>query len=168
MSVMQPITRAWRSVELRIAFFKSSGKSTPTSPRLWAPKDATAALLDRPQDQEALLFLKSDDPTGDVEMCLRQSQIVAKRDTPRGWSAIAIEDDVVRISVGDVIYIVKADGSLTRHCDDDMTAIEADGSIVKSCDGVDILVSSDGEEMSRRSEYQFDVISPDGVMSRRR
>jgi hypothetical protein len=34
-----------------------------------SPKGPTATLLDRPEEQDALLFLKGDDPAGHVEMC---------------------------------------------------------------------------------------------------
>lgn len=168
MTFQKPITRLWRSVELRIAFYKTKQNTPRAKPSLWAPTDAEAALLDRPDDQETLLFIKSKDGDDDVEMCFRPDCIIAKRDHPKGWSALTIEEDTVTVKVGDVIYRIKANGELARHADGDMIQIEADGGIVKTTDDVSIMVSAHGDEISRKSEHEFATISPDGVLSRRR
>lgn len=164
-----PTPRAvWKTAELLIAFHKNKRQQRRDSPYLWRPKDAMARLLAKPDDQEAVVVLKGEGDSEDVQIKIHPDKMVIRRDQVLGWSGIIIDDDFVRVKVDNIWVLIKPDGSVTVETDAETTYLEGDGSIIKITPASEIIVSGDGSRMSRRTEHQIDAFTEDGFVSRKR
>ncbi len=171
MNTPAPIKAAWKSAQLLIAFHRTKQKQKRDEPLMWRPNDATARLPENPEDKEAFVVVKGDGDAGDVEIKLHPDNLVLRRDdSDAGWSGIVAGHSEVSVKVGDTWVTVRADGSVQRVVQgaEDTTWIEADGAMKRLGPDTEILVSGDGAQLSRRTEYQIDAITADGVVSRRK
>ena len=172
MNALTPLKSAWKSAQLRIAFHRNKDGRRRQDPRLWNPENGVAGVTDDPKVKEAFLDVRGHGDAGDVQIKLHPDMIILRRDPGAiGWSGIQVDHHEVRVLVGDVWMIVKADGSIKREVEgvtDDESWLAADGSYIRLAPEMEIEVSGDGRKMSRRTAERIEVIDEDGVLSRPR
>ncbi len=172
MTVPAPVKAAWKSAQLLIAFHKTKRKEKRNEPVMWRPNDATARLPDDPEDREAFVVVKGDGDAQDVQIKMHPDKLVLRRDEDEavGWTGIIADHYEVRVKVGETWIVVRADGSVQRRTDgmEGTAMIEADGAFLRLGSETEIMVSGDGSQLTRRTEYQLDAITADGVVSRRK
>ena len=158
----------WNSAKLLIAFHKDKQRKTRETPFFWSPKEAFARLLANTGDQEAFVQVQGEDRADDVQIKLHPDRIIVRRSKTEGWSGLVIYDDHIRIGLPDMTIKVAPDGTVTVDRDAGTTYLDGDGSIIKVSPDAEILVSSDGAQISRKTDYQLDAITADGILSRAR
>ena len=172
MNIPARIKSAWKSAQLLIAFHSDPDGVRRDEPRLWRPKNANASLPDDPKQKEAFVVVRGHGDAGDVQIKMHPGKIILRRDDGTlGWTGIQADHHGVSVLVGNVWIAVQADGSIKRQVDGDTDAtswVEADGSFIRIAPEAQIVVSGDGSQLSRRTDYQLDTITADGVVSRRR
>lgn len=164
------IARVWRSAQLFIGFHRDQNGRKREVAKVWSPKNANASIHADPSEQEAFLVVKAADESAprDVQIKLRQEQIVLRRDPGIGWDGIIAEEDGLTVSVNGMRIQIKADGSVTHATDHGTTYLEADGSVLKKTSSVEAMMSGDGVEMSRCTETTIAAIRHDGVIAKAR
>ncbi len=172
MTVPAKMKVAWKSAQLFIAFHKNKQKKRRDEPVLWRPNDATARLPDDPEDKEAFVVVKGDGDGQDVQIKMHPDKLVLRRDESEaiGWTGIIADHYQVRVKVGETWIVVGADGSVQRQTEgmEGTAMIEADGGFLRVGCEAEIMVSGDGSQLTRRTQYQLDAITADGVVSRRK
>ncbi|WP_299048627.1 hypothetical protein [uncultured Tateyamaria sp.] len=162
--------RVWTSAQLYIGFHRDPNGKQRGTPHVWPPKNARAALHDKPEDQEVFVVVKAadGDASQDVQIKLRPDMIVLRRDCPDTWQGVVIEQYELAVRFGDVSIRINYDGSITRKDADSTTWVEADGGILKKTEFVDAAMSADGTELSRRTPDNLAAITLQGVLSKAR
>ncbi|WP_308917224.1 hypothetical protein [Jannaschia sp. LMIT008] len=160
----------WDRAQMFIAFHRDPARKKRAEPYLWPPKDAAAGLRAETDDQETFVHMRGTDRADDVQLKLRTNAIIARRDPGRGWSGVEINDQSVRVLVGDVWITIDQMGTVKREADDgaSTTFLEFDGSIIQLTEGAEVCVSADGAEITRRTADRIEGLTPDGVVSRQR
>ena len=163
----KPRRPVWDRAQMFIAFHRDPERKKRATPYLWPPKDASAGLRAETSDQETFVHLRGPDRADDVQLKLRQSAIIARREPGRGWSGIEVNDHSVRVLVGDVWIEIDPMGAVRREADDgaSTTFLEFDGSIIQLTEDAEVCVSGDGERITRRTAERLDVVTGDGIMS---
>ncbi|MBW3245815.1 hypothetical protein KUV57_24595 [Epibacterium sp. DP7N7-1] len=164
------VARVWRSAQLLIGFHRDQNGKKRDVAKLWSPKNATAGINPDPSEQEAFVLVKSahDTEPRDVQIKLRQDQIVLRRDEGLGWEGIIADDLGLTVSINGMRIEIKADGSVVRASDDGTTYLEADGSVLKKTETVEAMMSGDGVELTRRTDTTIAAIRHDGVIAKAR
>ena len=162
------IKKVWKSAQLLIGFHKGRDGQKYDNVRTWAPDNARAGLNADTSKQEAFVVLEA--ATGaedDVQIKLRQDQIVVRRDNNYSWQGVIIEDGYVAVQTADGAWIkIEADGAVVRQTEWDETAILADSSVEKRNQYVIAMMSGDGTEMGRVSPVDTVVVDVNGVSRR--
>ncbi|PZX14168.1 hypothetical protein LX81_02967 [Palleronia aestuarii] len=172
MNALSPITSAWKSAQLLIAFHRNKDGRTRSDPRLWSPKNGVAGVTDDPKAKESFLVVRGHGDAGDVQIKLHPDKIIVRRDPDAiGWSGIQVDHYGVRVLVGDVWITVQHDGSIKREVegrDNDTSWLEADGEFLRLTPDMEINVSGDGAKMTRRTNEGFAAIVGDVPLSTER
>ena len=157
----------WDRAQMFIAFHRDPARKKRAEPYLWPPKDATAGLRADACDQETFVHLRGAERADDVQLKLRASAIIARREPGQGWSGIEINDHRVRVLVGDVWIEIDAHGGVKRQAEDgaSTTFLEFDGSIIQMTEEAEVCVSADGGKITRRTAERLDVVTEDGILS---
>jgi len=163
----KPRRPIWERAQMFIAFHRDPTRRKRATPYLWPPKDASAGLRAETADQETFVHLRGPDRADDVQLKLRPSAIIARREPGRGWSGIKINDHSVRVLVGDVWVTIDPTGAVKREADDgaSTTFLEFDGSIIQLTEDAEVCVSGNGARITRRTAERLDVVTGDGIMS---
>ena len=162
------VRAVWTQARLLIAFHRDPQRRRRQVPFLWQPKGASAGLRADPEDQEAFVHLKGAAEEDDVQLKLRQDRIIARRAAGKGWSGIEVTEHGVRVLVGETWIEIGHDGGVTRRSGDVTTFLEGDGAILRLGPDVEVIVAADGSSVSRRTGEQIQVLSDDGVLSKRK
>ena len=165
--IIQKQTPLWKAAQLFIAFHKNKQKQTLDKPNIWSPKGAKARLLGKPEDQEAFVRLEGHDPDNTVQIKFRQNAVGVTRNRVLGWSGIIFDDDGVRVQIDNDFIEIEADGTVKVTRDADTNILHGDGVLMKLNPYAEIAVSADGSQVIRKTKHQIDVISEDGIASRR-
>jgi hypothetical protein len=164
-TALAPVYAVWKSVQLYVAFHKDRRGKRRSDPYLWPPKFANASIADDPGAQETFAVVKSSDGR-DAQVKFRQDKVVLRRDPGVAWEGVLIGQDDVCVRVGGAWIKVAADGSVSRHTDNELAILEADGSILRKTEYEEYTVSADGGTMARRSANRTDAITPNGTVMR--
>lgn len=160
----------WRSVQLLVGFHKDKSGAARAAPKVWPPRNASASIHPDPSAQEAIVVVRTakGSDAQDVQIKLRQDQIILRRNEAVGWQGIMASDHSVTVAVDDVTIRINPDGSITREQGADTTWVEADGSILKQTPDAEASMSADGVELIRRTSNNVSAIKEDGVVSKAR
>ena len=102
MKLPEPLKSGWKSARLLIAFHRSRSGERHDEPRLWRPKDGSAALPTGPE-KEVFVVVRGEGEAGDVQIRMQPDRIVLRRDEDAiGWTGIQADHHGVSVLVGDV------------------------------------------------------------------
>ncbi len=163
-------SKVWRSAQLFIGFHRDQNGIKRDVAKVWSPKNASATIHSDPTEQEAFVVVRAADEqdSKDVQIKLRQDQIVLRRDPGIGWEGIIADAEGLTVSVAGMRIRIKADGSVVQESSCGTTYLEADGCVLKKTQGVEAMMSGDGVELSRRTETTIAAIRHDGVIAKAR
>ena len=169
-TLQKTIARTWKSAQLYIGFHKDQNGAQRREAKVWPPRNGNATIHADPNEQECFLVVKAADADRprDVQVKLRPSEIVLRRDAGPDWQGVAISEHSVSVQVGGAWVHVNGDGSVTHELDGDTTYLESDGSVLKKTEFVEAMMSSDGVQLTRRTPNAIAAITAEGVVSKAR
>ncbi len=162
--------KVWKSAQLLIGFHQDQRGRQRDVARVWPPKNASAGIHADPAVQECFLVVKgiAKDQSQDVQVKLREDQIVVRREPGLGWTGVVIEEGRISVRVGDTWVRIAADGTVGHEMNGDKTYIDPDGSVLKKTEFAEAMISGDGVELSRRTEGTIAAIGEDGIIAKNR
>lgn len=159
-------SRIWKTAHLQVAFHVDQSGKQRDHPKVWSPKNATAAIHVDPHKQEAFVRLVAAQTGatsgGDVRVNFRADRIAVTRETGPGWHDIEIGEASVDLRIGDTVIRILPDASVVHVVEDRVTFIEADGGVLKVDGLAEAAISADLCELVQRTHDTIAVIDPDG------